>query len=67
MDSVNTLHQLGILHGDIKLENFLILEDDAPSGNPKIKLFNFDYSVFIPNFRFNNEKIDEKKERNKRF
>lgn len=40
IDSVNSLHLSGILHGDLKLDNFLIYEDEF--GNEIIKLSDFD-------------------------
>jgi len=40
IDSVNYLHELEILHRDIKLDNFLISEDET--GEIVVKLTDFD-------------------------
>jgi len=40
IDSVNYLHELDILHRDIKLDNFLISEDTT--GEIVVKLTDFD-------------------------
>ena len=40
IDSVNYLHELDILHRDIKLDNFLISEDET--GKITVKLTDFD-------------------------
>lgn len=40
INSVNYLHELEILHRDIKLDNFLISEDKA--GEIIVKLTDFD-------------------------
>jgi len=40
IDCVNYLHELDILHRDIKLDNFLISEDE--SGKIVVKLNDFD-------------------------
>lgn len=39
IDSINTLHRLGILHGDINLNNYLVVSDE--SGRAIVKLTNF--------------------------
>ncbi|KAL4481978.1 hypothetical protein ABPG74_008067 [Tetrahymena malaccensis] len=45
MDSVNFLHQLNIIHRDIKLENFLVQESN--NSFPIIKLSDFDEAEFL--------------------
>lgn len=46
MNALNYIHQKGVCHRDIKLENFLILNDN---GEPKIKLIDFGMSkIFNP-------------------
>ncbi|KAL4462522.1 hypothetical protein ABPG74_000352 [Tetrahymena malaccensis] len=41
LDSVNYLHQLGLIHRDIKLKNFLVQE---ANGQPIVKLNDFDHT-----------------------
>jgi len=43
IDSVNYLHELDILHRDIKLDNYLISEDDK--GEIIVKLADFDQAA----------------------
>jgi len=43
IDSVNYLHELDILHRDIKLDNFLISEDEK--GGILVKLTDFDQAA----------------------
>ena len=43
IDSINYLHQLGVLHRDIKLDNYLIQEDEK--GGIVVKLTDFDQSA----------------------
>ena len=43
IDSVNYLHELEVLHRDIKLDNYLIQEDEK--GGIVVKLTDFDQAA----------------------
>ena len=60
IDSVNYLHELEILHRDIKLDNFLISEDEK--GGIVVKLTDFDQAAQLEenyDWKWNNEKHDD--------
>ena len=52
-DALHYLNQIGIIHRDIKLENFLIMQEDS---SLKVKLIDFGFAIEIRE----NEKIKEK-------
>jgi len=53
IDSVNYLHELNVLHRDIKLDNFLISEDEK--GGITVKLTDFDQAAQLEeNFYWEN-------------
>jgi len=59
IDSVNYLHELNILHRDIKLDNFLISENEK--GGIVVKLTDFDQAAQLEennDWKMNNENHD---------
>ena len=60
IDSVNYLHELEILHRDIKLDNFLISEDKK--GGIVVKLTDFDQAAQLEKnycWKWNNKNHDD--------
>lgn len=60
IDSVNYLHELNILHRDIKLDNFLISEDEK--GGIVVKLTDFDQAAQLEDnyfWRIKNQKHND--------
>ena len=47
INALNYLHSLGILHGDIKLENIFLKK--STDGHPNPVIGDFDYAVFLKN------------------
>ena len=57
IDSVNYLHELNVLHRDIKLDNFLISENEK--GGIVIKLTDFDQAAQLEEYYYWKKNSDD--------
>lgn len=48
---LNHLHELGIMHRDLKLDNIMLLRKNDPNS---IRIMDFGYSTFIDDERLSN-------------
>jgi serine/threonine protein kinase len=44
---IHALHTVGIIHGDIKLENVLVVDSERRSVSPMAKLCDFGHSIVM--------------------